>query len=93
MELLTELNSPHIQVIRGQGLLVGAEMDIDVNPVVDQAYDKGLLVVSAGTNILRFVPPLVITHEELEQAVMHVGGHSENAVGPGLDTARPGSAQ
>ncbi len=73
MELLTELNSPHIQVIRGQGLLVGAEMDIDVNPVVDQAYDKGLLVVSAGTNILRFVPPLVITHEELEQAVMHVG--------------------
>ncbi len=72
-ELLSELNSSHIQDIRGQGLLVGVEMDIDINPVVEQAYDKGLLVVSAGANILRFVPPLVITHEELERAVQDVG--------------------
>lgn len=72
-ELLEELNSPHITEIRGHGLLVGVEMDIEVGPVIDKAYDKGVILVSAGTNVLRFVPPLVISKEELAQAVGVVG--------------------
>lgn len=72
-ELLSELNSPHIQTIRGLGLIVGVEMDMDVTPVVDKGYEQGLLTVSAGTNILRFVPPFIITEKELERAAHTVG--------------------
>lgn len=72
-DLLAELNSPHITEIRGRGLITGVEMDIDVTPVVDQGYEQGLLTVSAGTNILRYVPPFIITEEELEQAAKITG--------------------
>ncbi len=72
-DLLAELNSPHITEIRGRGLITGVEMDIDVTPVVDQGYEQGLLTVSAGTNILRYVPPFIITEEELERAAKITG--------------------
>lgn len=73
VELLDELNSPHIQEIRGEGLLVGVQMDIPVGPIVNAAYDKGVILVSAGADVLRFVPPLIITKEELEKSVKVVG--------------------
>ncbi|MEZ4709800.1 MAG: aspartate aminotransferase family protein [Caldilineaceae bacterium] len=73
MEMLDELNSPHIKEVRGKGLLVGVEMDIEVGPVVDAAYKKGVILVSAGANVLRFVPPLVISKDELAHAVNVVG--------------------
>jgi len=72
-ELLEELNSPHIIEVRGEGLLVGVQMDMEVGSIVNAAYEQGLILVSAGANVLRFVPPLVITKEELEQAVSVVG--------------------
>jgi acetylornithine/succinyldiaminopimelate/putrescine aminotransferase len=73
MELLDELNSPHIQEIRGKGLLVGVQLDTGVAPLVNKAYEKGVILVSAGANVLRFVPPLVITRQEIERAVQVVG--------------------
>lgn len=72
-EMLAELNSPHIKEVRGEGLLIGVEMDIEVGPIVEKAYDKGVILVSAGANVLRFVPPLIITKDELAQAVQAVG--------------------
>ena len=72
-ELLDELNSPHIVEIRGRGLMVGVEMDIDVSPVVNQGYAHGLLLVNAGPNVLRFVPPLIISEDEIKHAVATVG--------------------
>ncbi|MEZ4861214.1 MAG: acetylornithine/succinylornithine family transaminase [Caldilineaceae bacterium] len=72
-ELLEELNSPHIKEIRGEGLLVGIEMDIETGPIINAAYDKGVILVNAGANVLRFVPPLVISKEELAKAVGVVG--------------------
>jgi acetylornithine/N-succinyldiaminopimelate aminotransferase len=72
-ELLEELNSPHVKEVRGSGLMVGVEMDMDVTPVVNQGYERGLLLVSAGPNVLRFVPPLIITEEEIKQTVATVG--------------------
>jgi len=47
----------------------GVEMDMDVTPIVNKGYERGLLLVSAGANVLRFVPPLVITEAEIKQAV------------------------
>ncbi len=72
-EMLSELNSPHIQEIRGVGLIVGAQLDIDANEVAAKGYEAGLLTISAGTNVLRFVPPFIITEAELETAVKTIG--------------------
>ena len=73
VELLEELNSPHIQEIRGAGLLVGVQMDIAVGPIIEKALGKGVILISAGADVLRFVPPLIIEQKELEQAVNVVG--------------------
>ena len=48
-------------------------MDIEVNPIVEKGYEHGVLFVSAGPNILRFVPPLVISEAEIAHAVETVG--------------------
>ena len=58
-----------IREVRGKGLIVGVEMDGDVGVVVRRCMDKGLLVAMAGPSVLRFVPPLVVTMEEIDQAI------------------------
>lgn len=68
-ELLEELNSPHIVEVRGQGLMVGMELDIDTGPIVAEGYKQGLILVNAGPNVLRFVPPLTISEDEIKQVV------------------------
>jgi acetylornithine/N-succinyldiaminopimelate aminotransferase len=71
-DLLEEINSPHIIEVRGQGLMVGMELDIDTNPLIAAGFKHGLLLVNAGPNVLRFVPPLVITEDEIKQVVSKV---------------------
>lgn len=73
MERLEELNNPHIVEIRGKGLLVGMELDIDTNPIVAEGYKHGVILVNAGPNVLRFVPPLIITEEEIARVTDTVG--------------------
>lgn len=73
IELLEELNSPHIQEIRGKGLMVGVEMDIAAGPIVEKGYEEGVLLVSAGANVVRFVPPLTIEKSELTEVVEKLG--------------------
>ncbi len=72
-EMLEELNSPHIVEVRGRGLMVGVQLDIDAAPIIARAYERGLILVNAGADVLRFVPPLVIGEDELAQAVAIVG--------------------
>ena len=68
-DLLAEINSPHIVAIRGKGLMVGVELDIEVADVVGAGYAEGLILVNAGANVLRLVPPLVITEAEIHEVV------------------------
>jgi acetylornithine/N-succinyldiaminopimelate aminotransferase len=65
-ECLQEINSPLIKEVRGRGLMVGLEMTIDVGPVIEAGYEHGLLLVNAGTNVIRFVPPLVIEKQHVD---------------------------
>lgn len=61
--------NPHVKEVRGFGLLVGVELDVAASPLVDACRDSGLLVLTAGNgNVVRLVPPLVISEAELEQA-------------------------
>lgn len=69
MERLSEINSPLISEVRGRGLMVGLELTVDVSPLVTQGYKHGLLLVNAGENVLRFVPPLVMEKEHVDVLV------------------------
>ena len=71
-ELIEEINSPHIVAVRGEGLMVGVELDIEAAPVINKGYEEGVLIVSAGPNVLRFVPPLVISEDEIKQVVVRL---------------------
>jgi acetylornithine/succinyldiaminopimelate/putrescine aminotransferase len=55
--------------VRGRGLLVGVEVDRPVAPWIEAARQRGLLVISAGPNILRICPPLIATAEDIDAAV------------------------
>ncbi len=54
---------------RGLGLMRGLEFNEPVGPVVAKALEEGLLLISAGTHIIRFVPPLVITTEDVDHMI------------------------
>ena len=58
-----------IRAVRGAGLLLGAELDRAPGDVVAACAERGLLVGTAGTDVLRFTPPLIITSAEIERAL------------------------
>ncbi|PIC76514.1 aspartate aminotransferase family protein [Sporosarcina sp. P19] len=55
--------------IRGQGLLVGIHSNKEIAPFIQAAEKQGLLLVPAGTNVIRLLPPLTVSKEEIDQAV------------------------
>ncbi|KAG0473306.1 hypothetical protein HPP92_014682 [Vanilla planifolia] len=62
-------SNPHMKEVRGLGLIVGVELDVAASPLVDACRDEGLVVLTAGKgNVVRLVPPLIISEKELEQA-------------------------
>jgi predicted acetylornithine/succinylornithine family transaminase len=58
-----------VQGVRGLGLMQGLILEGEAGPVVARARDLGLLVVAAGPNVVRFVPPLTVTRDELDQGL------------------------
>lgn len=52
---------------RGLGLMQGVECSVPVGGVISSCLEKGLVLINAGSNILRFVPPLVITEEHVDE--------------------------
>ncbi|ONK62684.1 uncharacterized protein A4U43_C07F6890 [Asparagus officinalis] len=62
-------DNPHVKEVRGLGLIVGIELDVSATPLVNACRQSGLLVLTAGKgNVIRLVPPLIISEEELEYA-------------------------
>jgi acetylornithine/N-succinyldiaminopimelate aminotransferase len=60
---------PGICDVRNAGLLIGAEFANPVAPIVAGAADAGLLVLSAGANVLRLLPPLVVSDQQIDEAL------------------------
>lgn len=56
-------------VVRGKGLLLGLDCGKEVATLVEKAEEEGLLLVAAGTHVLRILPPLTVTYEEIDKAV------------------------
>jgi acetylornithine/N-succinyldiaminopimelate aminotransferase len=60
---------PFVRGIRGKGLLLGLELDMDGTKIVDECMQEGLLLNCTASKILRFVPPLTITAKEIERGL------------------------
>ena len=66
---LAAIDDSRIKEIRGMGLLLGMEMTVEVAPMVNSCLKQGLLLLNAGPNVIRFLPPLNITEELVDSAV------------------------
>jgi len=62
--------NPHVKEVRGEGLLVGIQLDVPATPLAAAALKAGLLILTAGKgDVVRLAPPLIISTEEIDQAV------------------------
>lgn len=68
---LDELKEKYDFIIdrRGKGFMQGLEFSVPVGPIIQKVLEKGLILISAGTNIIRFVPPLIITKENIDEMI------------------------
>lgn len=68
---LDEVKSRHPQILdrRGKGLMQGLEFEMPVGDIIKKALSKGLVLINAGTNIIRFMPPLVIEKKHVDEMV------------------------
>lgn len=67
-EKLEELAAKHdcIKAHRGIGFMQGLECDKPVGEIINRAVEKGLLLINAGTNIIRFIPPLIASKQDVD---------------------------
>ncbi|MFG6339176.1 MAG: aspartate aminotransferase family protein [Lachnospiraceae bacterium] len=66
-ELVEEF--PCVETRRGAGLMQGLVFNRPVGDIIKQAMERGLVLINAGTSIIRFVPPLVITEEHVDDMI------------------------
>lgn len=67
MDKLRAIESPHIREVRGLGLMVGIEMKQKVTPYLKALQEKRILALNAGMTVIRLLPPLVITYEQIDR--------------------------
>lgn len=70
-EKLEALAAKHdcIQAHRGVGLIQGLECSKPVSEIINRAVEKGLLLINAGTNIIRFIPPLIVSKQNVDDMI------------------------
>jgi [amino-group carrier protein]-gamma-(L-lysyl/L-ornithyl)-L-glutamate aminotransferase len=70
MTKLKRIASSRIREVRGMGLMVGIELKEKSGPYIQQLMEKGVLVLAAGPTVIRYLPPLVISGEELDRVAV-----------------------
>ncbi|EFH90201.1 [LysW]-lysine hydrolase [Ktedonobacter racemifer] len=66
---LRGMRSPLVREVRGLGLLIGIELKRRAQPYLEQLCERGILALPAGPNVIRLLPPLVISEHQLEQVL------------------------
>lgn len=70
-EKLEELSGKYEEIVahRGIGLMQGLEFEKPVGPIINQALEEGLILINAGVNIIRFLPPLIISKKDVDTMI------------------------
>ncbi len=69
VEQLQALNLDAVREIRGRGLIIGLELKDRVTPVLMALQERGILALPAGATVLRLLPPLIISYDEMQEIV------------------------
>ncbi|NFO86834.1 aspartate aminotransferase family protein [Clostridium botulinum] len=68
-DILKKSNNPHILSVRGSGLMLGIQVDIPPSLIQNEALKKGLIVLTAGKDVIRLLPPLIISKNQLHEGL------------------------
>ena len=60
---------PKISAVRGLGMMIGIETSASLSKIVEAARQKGLIILTAGENVIRLLPPLTVSREEIQQGI------------------------
>jgi len=66
---LKALEIPQVVEIRSLGLMVGVELNTDASPFYKKAHEYGILILTAGPNVIRLFPPLTITKAQIDEFI------------------------
>jgi acetylornithine/LysW-gamma-L-lysine aminotransferase len=66
LDQLRGMDMPAVREVRGMGLMVGIQLRGRVQPCLEGLLERGVLALPAGRTVLRLLPPLVISREELD---------------------------
>lgn len=66
---LRALHLPNVREVRGLGLMIGIEMKQKVAPYIKALQEKKIIALNAGMTVIRLLPPLVITYEQIDHVV------------------------
>jgi len=67
-----------VEDVRGSGLMLGMELDVECRDIVNNMREKGVLINCAAGKVLRFVPPLVIENEQIDTVSCILGDVLKN---------------
>jgi len=70
-EKLSRLQKEYPQIIKvkGMGLMIGCDVAVDAQSIVEKCLENGVLINAIGGKVLRFVPPLTVSEEEIDQVI------------------------
>jgi acetylornithine/LysW-gamma-L-lysine aminotransferase len=69
IEKIKKINAPSIREVRGLGLMIGVEMKQKVAPYIKMLQEKRIIALNAGMTVIRLLPPLVISYQQLDHLV------------------------
>ena len=69
MDKLRKLDSPLIREVRGMGLMIGIELKQKVSPYIKTLQERNIIALNAGMTVIRLLPPLVISYEQIDHLV------------------------
>lgn len=69
LDRLNEIESPLIRSVRGMGLMIGIEIKQKVAPYIAALAESGILALPAGLTVIRLLPPLVISREQIDRVI------------------------
>ena len=72
MKELKDKLSAHNVSIRGNGLMIGIGLESEAGGIITDLRENGLLTLPAGPKVIRLLPPLTVSREEIDQAVAKV---------------------
>lgn len=66
---LSKIASDKVKEVRGVGMMIGIAVNVPPKDILHAAFDRGLLVLTAGEDVVRLLPPLTITYEEIDRGI------------------------